>query len=216
VNHTAEIITSNPKESPMNVVTFRLDRRTFALPIEPIRQIIEMVTIAPVPKMDHSIAGVINFHGDSVPVVNLRHHLGLQTCAPQLHNPIILVTVSGRMVGLIVDEVLGVLNRPTDQVVQPRDILPEGLGNVPLIRGLAWVKDDMVMLLDLEHLFVLKEVNALGKASAVYKKDDAKKSPRKKELGHTPIHPRSKSAKPGVVKQKKETGKSPKRVKRED
>jgi purine-binding chemotaxis protein CheW len=137
-----------------NLIAFRLDRQTYALPIESIIKIVEMVTITPIPQVNHSVEGVINFHGAAVPIVNLRRHLGLPATGRQLHTPIVLVQTGERMVGLIVDEVTNVLNVPAEQIVHPAEILPEGLGDSPLLQGLAHTPAGMVLMLDLDHLFL--------------------------------------------------------------
>ncbi len=143
-----------------NLVTFRLDRQTYALPIEPIVQIIEMVTITPIPQVNHSVEGVINVRGAPIPVVNLRRHLGLpeaklhESKPPYgLHTPIILVQVGERTVGLIVDQVAEVLDVSASQITCPADLLPEGLSDAPLLQGLMQAPGGAVLLLDLAALF---------------------------------------------------------------
>lgn len=136
-----------------NLVTFRLDRQTYALPIEPIVQIIEMVTITPIPHVNHSVEGVINVRGMTVPVINLRRHLDLPEVKLQLHTPIILVQTGERMVGLIVDQVADVLNVSASQVARPTDVLPDEMGDAQLLQGLIQTPQGAVLLLDLAHLF---------------------------------------------------------------
>lgn len=149
------------------LVTFRLDRQTYALPIAPIVQIIEMVTITPIPQVSSVVEGVINVRGAPVLVINLRRHLGLPESALQLHTPIILAWVDELMVGLIVDEVLDVLNLPGGQITRPAEILPEGMGEAPVLQGLAHTPDGMILLLDLDHLFLPQQVQALAQAMEI-------------------------------------------------
>jgi len=165
-----------------DLVIFRLDRQTYALPITSIVQIIEMVTITPIPQIGNTaVEGVINVHGAAVPVVNLRRHFGLPEAALGLYTPIILAQIGEQTVGLIVDRVLDVLSLPAERVTRIVDILPEGLGQVPVLRGLAHIQhlpspwtgrqarptdeiregdegeslaDEAVFLLDPEHLFL--------------------------------------------------------------
>jgi purine-binding chemotaxis protein CheW len=155
------------KNTLLHLVTFRLDRQVYALPIEPIQQIIEMVTITPVPQVRSSVEGVINFHGTSVPVVNMRVQLGMAKTHLELHTPIMMVYVSGRLVGLVVDEVLAVLDIPANQIDRPQDILPEGLGNTSLLNGLFHDGGKTILLLEIEHLFAQQEATALVEAAAV-------------------------------------------------
>jgi purine-binding chemotaxis protein CheW len=151
----------------VNMVAFRLGKQTYALPIDAVRQIIEMVTVIPVPQVKEAVEGVINYHSTTVPIINLRSHLGLPKDPLRLHTPIILVTISGRLVGLIVDEVLDVIERPKDQIVHPKDILPDGLGDAPLLRGLIQTENAVVLLLDLEHLFSSQSTQILAEVAAV-------------------------------------------------
>jgi purine-binding chemotaxis protein CheW len=145
---------AQPSESTLyHLVTFRLGRQTYALPIEPIVQIVEMVTITPIPQINHSVEGVINLRGAAVPVVNLRRHLGLPEAQLELHTPIVLVQSGGRTVGLIVDQVSDVLDIDAGQITCPTDLLPDGLSDAPLLRGLIQSPAGAILLLDLEHLF---------------------------------------------------------------
>lgn len=136
-----------------NLVTFRLGQQTCALPIEPIVQIIPMVTITPIPQANQAVEGVINVRGKTVPVINLRHHLGIQRAALQLHTPILLVQNGQGIMGLIVDEVIEVLSLPVDEVADFADFLPRGLREVPILQGLAHIQNNAVLLLNLDHLF---------------------------------------------------------------
>ena len=145
-----------------NLVTFRLDQRTYALPIEPVAQIIEMVTIIPILQAEDSVAGVINVRGAAVPVVNMRGHFGLPEAPLQLNTPIILAQIDGRVVGLIVDEVIDVLGLSVGQIAHPADILPEGMVQPPVLGGVAYTPDDAVLLLDAEHLFSPSQMQTLA------------------------------------------------------
>jgi purine-binding chemotaxis protein CheW len=146
------------------LVTFGLGSQTYALPIAPVRQIIEMVTITPLPQINHTVAGVINFHGTLVPVINLRRHLSMDDAPLQLHTPIILVNISERLVGLIVDQVLDVLERTADQIIDPNNLLPEGMGDIPLLQGLIHYQDGSILILNLEQLFKSSQTRSLLEA----------------------------------------------------
>lgn len=154
-------------ENPLDqrsLVAFLLGKQTYALPIEPIAQIIEMVTITAIPQVDGAVEGVINVRGKAVPVVKMHRQLDLPDAPLELHTPIILVIRNGQMVGLIVDEVIDVLKVSASQHASAEDILPEGLGKAAVLEGLVHVGDDVVILLDLEHLFLSGQAQALARA----------------------------------------------------
>lgn len=151
-------------EQQVIVVTFTLGNQNYALPIAPVRQIIEMVAITPLPQVNHTIVGVINFHGVLVPVINMRSLLGLEEIPFHLHTPIILVKISERLVGLIVDKVLDVLERPVDQITNPNSILLKEMGEIPLLQGLVQAQGGSIILLNPEQLLKPYRGRALSEA----------------------------------------------------
>lgn len=155
-----------------NLVVFRLAGYTYALPIEPIVQIVEMVAVTTIPQAMHSLEGVINVRGTAVPAVNLRRHLGLPEPSQATDAHIILIQIGARTVGLIVDRVLTVLDLAGDQIIQTVDIMPEELGDLPLIRGLVHTQDGTVLLLDLAHLLLPHQKLALDEVIALAEEEE--------------------------------------------
>jgi purine-binding chemotaxis protein CheW len=135
-----------------NLVTFRLGRQIYALPIETIVQIIPLGAITPTPQENHTIEGVIDVRGATVPAVNLRPHLGLRKTALPLHTPILLVQNDQGTIGLIVDQVIDVISLPADEVADFADLLSGGLREVPILQGMAYIQNSTVLLLNLDHL----------------------------------------------------------------
>ncbi len=149
--NASDAVTAGPDRS---LVTFRLDRQTYALPLEAVLQIVEMVTITPIPQLDHGIAGVINVRGTPMPVLDARRLLGLPAAPRQLHTPIILAQAGTQPVGLIVDEVLAVLTLPAREIARPSEFLPPGLEAAACLHGLLIAPNGTVLLIDLDRLFV--------------------------------------------------------------
>ena len=198
------------KDPSIHLVTFQLGTQVYALPIEPIQQVIEMVTITPVPQVRASVEGVINYHGTTVPVVNLREHLGMSRIPLKLHTPIIMTFGSGQSVGLIVDEVVAVIDLPSTQLVNPHDILPKGLGKTSLLRGLFHDHGNAVLVLDIEHLFDSQDASALAEAAAIM--------PNKTEptigMAEKPSVKRSKKPKPAPREKPSPSGRKKRAVKK--
>jgi chemotaxis signal transduction protein len=176
-----------------NLVIFRLNRIHYAVAIEYIQQIIEMVTITPVLKTEAWMEGVINYHGISIPVVNLRRHFGMEVVPYRWHTPIILVTIANHSVGLIVDDVLDVTAIFQDQIVDPHSVLPPGVPETPLLKSILHVENKVMLLLDLAHLFDQVQVRALTAAADAL---EAQPVPAVLEKVHAP---KSVSRKRGTV-----------------
>lgn len=157
----AKMTSSATPAETYNLVTFRLDQETYALPIEAIIKIISMVTIISIPSVHKSVEGIINVRGAAVPVINLRRYLGVPEVALGLHTPIILVQVSGRTMGLIVDEVIDVKEVNVDRVARLGDIMPEKLGDIPILDGIVHAEDGAILLLNIDQLFRSNQIKAL-------------------------------------------------------
>ena len=149
-----------------DLVTFRLAEQMYALPIEPVVRIIEMVTITPIPHVGNTVEGVINVRGEPIPVINLRRHFGLSEVPLGLRTPIVLVQSGKQTYGLIVDEVTDVLSLSPDDISRVADLMPEGMAESPILSGIAHVEHETVLLLDVEHLLVPTHVQALFQAVA--------------------------------------------------
>jgi len=158
-----------------NVVAFRLDKQTYALPIESIAQIVGMVAITPISQLDAVVEGVINLHGEAVAVVKLRRHFGLSDAPLQLNTPILLTKICGQTIGLIVDEVTDVFSLPTDQVVPLSEILPEELESAPIFRGLTYITDDAVLMLAPDQIFQPDQLEILAQAAHLLQEAIAEK-----------------------------------------
>lgn len=146
------------------MLVFMIENQPYALSIEHVAQIIPMLRLTAVPQVDQMIEGVANIHGSVVPVISVRRYLGLPYREPGLYTPIVLTRIGERLIGLIVDEVRDVLTVPGQQVVSPKDILPETVGNLPVMSGVVYQHDQSILLLEPRHLLRPTQVRTLNRA----------------------------------------------------
>jgi len=59
------------------LITFQLGGQTYALPIEPVVQIVEMVSVTTIPNVKQTGRRGDQLHGTIIPVINLGRQLGL-------------------------------------------------------------------------------------------------------------------------------------------
>lgn len=148
-------------QAQRSFVVFRLEAQGYAIPVEAILQIIEMVAITPLPQVNPVVKGIINLRGEAVPVLSLRRYLGMAELPLQLHTPIILVRngeadatpTPWHKVGLIVDEVTDVISIRAGAITSMPGILPEGLRQAPIVEGLVHTAYETIILLDVAQLF---------------------------------------------------------------
>lgn len=180
-----------------NLVTFRLSQQVYALPIECIVQIIPMVTITPIPHSNggektgnpasRALLGVINVRGVATPVIDLRRQLGLGEGKMLLYTPIVLCRLNNRTIGLVVDEVQDVVHLAEYEVTPLSQVLPEGTGENPYLRGMARIGDRLVPLLEVARLFgdEVAARESAGRESAVRENADRENGGRGLVSGST-------------------------------
>jgi purine-binding chemotaxis protein CheW len=162
-------------QAQRNLVVFRLEAQGYAIPVEAILQIIEMVAITPLPQVNPVVEGIINLRGEAVPVLNFRRYLGMPTAPLRLHTPIILVRnlaadatpALWQKVGLIVDEVTDVMSIRASAITSLPGILPEGLRRAPVIQGLVHAAREILVLLDVTQLFAQEQTPLLPTKASV-------------------------------------------------
>jgi purine-binding chemotaxis protein CheW len=135
-------------DAPDRLLVFRLDGAEYALPIEQVAEIVRMVAITPVPGSPSWMAGAIDLRGSVIPVVDLRLRLGLPERAPQPSTPIMVGRTGSRVVGLIADEVVDVLDLAPDRI----DALDEAAASGGLVKGIARLDMGLVAVLDLGRM----------------------------------------------------------------
>jgi purine-binding chemotaxis protein CheW len=106
------------------VVTFFLGDEEYAAPIANVNQILRDVPMTRVPNVSHHVEGVLNLRGKVVPVIDVKHLLGLGIRRLGDDHRLVIVDLEGRLVGLSVDRVGGISRLAAGEVGEaPPDII---------------------------------------------------------------------------------------------
>lgn len=129
-------------------VAFFLDAQRYALPIDRVQEIQQIVAFSEVPGGGTGVVGMINLRGHVIPAVDLRRIVGLPPREYDLETPMIICRIKGQLVALVVDEVQDVLELPDGclQAAPPMHALSSKM------IGVARLDDGLVYLLDLDLL----------------------------------------------------------------
>lgn len=146
----------------MNLVVFTLAGKKYAFDIGQVREVIRIRTITPVPEAAGFIAGIINLRGRVVPIMDLRRKFGLAVLPLTRSNRLIITSVGGHALGVIVDEVPGVIKVGQTEIEPPEAILQEA----DYLVGVAKVGPDLVLLVDAEKILNDEEKSGLAVAHA--------------------------------------------------
>ena len=141
------------------LVTCRVDREEYAIDILSVQEINRMVEITRVPKAPSFVEGVINLRGRIIPVLDLRRRFGLPEAEHTEGSRIVVVTVRGRVIGLIVDCVMEVLRIPKSRIEPPPSM--GSTAGTEFTQGVGKMNDRLLTVLDLDRLLATSENGAL-------------------------------------------------------
>jgi purine-binding chemotaxis protein CheW len=152
VSDEQETIEQPEERSPWadvtRVVAFFLAGQRYALPIERVQEIQQIVAFSDVPGGSSGVVGMINLRGQVIPAVDLRRLVGLPADEYTLETPMIICRVGEVLLALVVDEVLDVIELPPGCMQDaPR---MHALSSKML--GVARMEDGLTYLLDLDAL----------------------------------------------------------------
>ncbi len=131
-------------------VLFSLHDLYFAVPIQKVWRIVPYGPPTRVPHAPPYIEGLMNLHGEIVPVVNLKQRLALPDTPYDEEARILVVEMDEQRVGLAVDRVTAILRVPPSQIAPPPPTL-EGIP-LPFVTGIVTVDKHIVVILDVPFL----------------------------------------------------------------
>ena len=140
-------------------VTFQLGNETYGISILKLNEIIAYQECTTIPNVPGFIKGVLNLRGIVVPVIDLRERFSMEKKAYDQFTVIMILDVSGRIMGLIVDAVSDVVTLARDSI-KPKPNFSTGIG-VNFIQGMGVKDDKFIILLDVDRLLSDEELNAV-------------------------------------------------------
>ncbi|MHB8764651.1 MAG: chemotaxis protein CheW [Deferrisomatales bacterium] len=146
-------------QSIFQLVTFHVGAEEFGVDILHVREINRMMEITRVPHAPEFVEGVVNLRGQVIPVVDLRKRFGLAAVAHDKNTRIVVVELTDKVVGFLVDSVSEVLRVPASLIEPPPPIV--GSVDSKYIEGVVRLEDRLMILLDLQWLLTRGESHEL-------------------------------------------------------
>jgi len=143
---------SGGSEELLQLVSFKMGNEEFGVDILKVQEINRMLQVTHVPNSPPYVEGVINLRGKVIPVINLRQRLGLESKEWDKHTRIIVMELSGKTVGFVVDAVSEVLRIPKSVTEPPPEMGDKA--NADYIMAVGKLEDRLLTLLDLEKVLV--------------------------------------------------------------
>ena len=114
--------------------------------------------------MPSFIIGMINLRGLVVPVMDLRIRFQMESLDYSSFTVIVIVQVEHKLVGLIVDSVADVVYLEEETTQGSKDLSTSI--DTKFVSGVANIKDDMVILLDVDYLLSEEELQLIPQQSS--------------------------------------------------
>lgn len=142
------------------MLTFEVNGRLFGLDLQNVECVVRAVEITPLPAAPKIVLGVVNMHGDLVPVLDVRRRLGGLASDVGVDDHFIIARASGRTVAMLVDKAAGVLEKP----IEATPNLDPLLARTDMVDGAISIEGDMLLIHSLDRFLRLDEEGALSKA----------------------------------------------------
>ena len=142
------------------MLVFTLDPLRCGMHLGSVDRISRIVEIAPLPQAPEMVLGVVNVHGEIIPVINIRKRFGLPERELALNSHLIIARTTRRRVALAVDAALGLVEASMENTADAVEILP-GLNHV---QGVMKLEDGLVLIHSLDTFLSLEEDKTLQQA----------------------------------------------------
>ena len=140
----------------IQLVSFRLDNEEYGIEVLKVREIIRVIPITHMPNTPAYVEGIINLRGKIIPVVSMRAKFGLPVVDSGSQSRIVVMDISGELMGFIVDSVSEVIRISGSEIQPPPNVVSGGIDQ-ECITGVINQAERLLVLLDLERLFSHEE-----------------------------------------------------------
>ena len=145
-------------------LTFTLGKEEYGIDILRVQEIRGYDAVTAIANTPNFINGVINLRGIIVPIVDMRIKFNLGTVEYNQFTVVIILNLSHRVVGIVVDGVSDVITLTQEQI----KAAPEFSSSLDTqyIVGLGAVDQRMIILMDIERLMNSRDMDLIDSVAA--------------------------------------------------
>jgi len=135
----------------MKVLVFHIGADRYGLPLRQVQRVLPLLELKGIPLAPDSVAGLMNLHGDPMPVIDLSRISGGAPSRRHFDTRIVVADYTSpegavHALGLMAERVQGV------QDVSPQDLAPSGVQAAPFLGRVAGDAKGMVQLVEVNQL----------------------------------------------------------------
>lgn len=142
------------------VLVFKIEDQLYCIRLSYVLKAIQSVAVKPLPKSPKIIIGVINYHGEIIPVLDTRSRFKKKPRPIIPSDQFLIINTGKRMYALPVDNVLGVHEIDALEPKKANEID----SNLGFVTHLLKYQNEIVFLVDCKKLISPRETSSLNKA----------------------------------------------------
>ncbi|KAF7787298.1 purine-binding chemotaxis protein CheW [Pseudoalteromonas rubra] len=170
MNSAPTLTDSNKTTEELHSLLVSIGYDTFGIPIESVKEVIELTDTTMVPMCNQVIRGVINVRGSVIPVLDMQHRLMLKN--PQPYNKYSCIVLYDfydpsldevMTLGMLVSSVMSIQFINCNQLEDS----PSFGANIPrhFVWKMAKINNQLTILLDMNSVLNISEINTQLKSS---------------------------------------------------
>ena len=147
------------KEAGREFLAFTLGSEEYGIDILKVQEIRGYEAVTRIANAPEFIKGVINLRGIIIPVVDMRIKFNLGTPVYDQFTVVIILNISGRIMGMVVDSVSDVTTLSPEQVKPAPDM--GAAFDADYMIGLGTLDERMLILVDIDKLMSSREMGLI-------------------------------------------------------
>jgi len=146
-------------QSSMQIVCFKIGIEEYGIDILQVQEILKLPEITQLPKSNDYIMGVIDLRGKVIPIIELSKKFVIDISEDKEISRVIVVDIDGKQVGLAIDSVSHVVRVNSGDIEPPPPVV-KGISGKYIV-GIAKLKENFVVILDINRIFSTDEIRRL-------------------------------------------------------
>jgi purine-binding chemotaxis protein CheW len=134
----------------LQLITFRVGGEDFGIDVAKVQRVLNVPQLRTVPNAPDFVEGLMSVGESVIPVIDVRKRFGLTIDNFAAADRLVTVDLAGKLIGLVVDEVPGVVRVDPDSIAPAPDFF-KGLAS-RFIHGIVDLHGRLVILLDLDEI----------------------------------------------------------------
>lgn len=144
----------------VQLLIFTLDDQRYALRLDHVKRVVRAAALTQLPKAPDVVMGILDLHGEIVPVINLRRRFRLPERPIALSDQFVIARTGRLTLALVVDGAEGVVGQAAAGIL-PADDIVSGDGCVAAVARTA---EGLVLIHDLDALLFPHEEEQIAAA----------------------------------------------------